>query len=56
VECRMEEHRGRQRRVCWLTPVGEESFRAAARVWQKMLPRVEETVAQALNEVVSRGT
>lgn len=48
VECRMEERRGRQRRVCWLTPLGEESFRAAARVWQKMLPRVEETVAQAL--------
>jgi SAM-dependent methyltransferase/DNA-binding PadR family transcriptional regulator len=48
IECRMEEHRGRQRRVCWLTPLGEESFRAAARVWQKMLPRVEETVTQAL--------
>jgi arsenite methyltransferase len=49
MECRMEERRGRQRRVCWLTPLGEESFRAAARVWQKMLPRVEETVAQALS-------
>jgi PadR family transcriptional regulator PadR len=55
VECRMEEHRGRQRRVCWLTPSGEESFRAAARVWQKMLPKVEETVAQALGEVVGSG-
>jgi DNA-binding PadR family transcriptional regulator len=50
VECRMEEHRGRRRRVCWLTPSGEESFRAAARVWQKMLPQVEATVAQALAE------
>ena len=56
VECRMEEHRGRQRRVCWLTPLGEESFRAAARVWQKMLPKVEETVAQALGEAVGSST
>jgi hypothetical protein len=27
-----------------LTPTGEESFRAAGRVWRKMLPRIEETV------------
>ena len=52
VECRMEEHRGRQRRVCWLSASGEESFRAAARVWQKMLPKVEETVEQGLSGVV----
>ena len=51
VECRMEEHRGRQRRVCWLTSLGEESFRAAARVWEKMLPQVRNTVDQALVEV-----
>lgn len=48
LECRMEQHGGRQRRVCWLTPTGEESFRAAARVWQKMLPIIEESVVQAL--------
>ena len=48
VECRMEEHRGRQRRVCWLTADGREALRAAGRVWEKMLPRVQETVAQAL--------
>ena len=48
VEWRMEEHRGRTRRVCWLTPTGEESFRAAARVWEKMLPKVHESVAQAI--------
>jgi SAM-dependent methyltransferase/DNA-binding PadR family transcriptional regulator len=48
VECRMEEHRGRQRRVCWLTADGREALRAAARVWEKMLPRVQETVAQAM--------
>ncbi len=55
VEYRMEEHRGRQRRVCWLSPSGEESFRAAARVWQKMLPKVEETVEQALSRVTAGG-
>ena len=48
LECRTEHHGARQRRVCWLTPAGEESFRAAARVWQKMLPLIEESVAQAL--------
>jgi len=48
VECRTEEHQGRKRRVCWLTPVGEESFRAAARVWQRTLPAVGEAVDQAL--------
>ena len=26
VESRMEEHQGRRRRVCWLTPSGEEAF------------------------------
>ena len=39
VECRTEEHQGRKRRVCWLTPVGEESFRAAARVWEENASR-----------------
>jgi DNA-binding PadR family transcriptional regulator len=48
VDCRMEEHQGRQRRVCWLTDTGEEAFRAAARVWQRMIPTVEDCVAQAL--------
>jgi DNA-binding PadR family transcriptional regulator len=48
VVCRMEEHQGRQRRVCWLTPSGEAAFQAAARVWEKMLPKVQESVVQAL--------
>ena len=48
VECRMEEHNGRQRKVCWLTPSGEEAFRAAARVWDRMLPQVQNCVDQAL--------
>ena len=50
VDCRMEEHQGRQRRVCWLTPTGEEAFRAAARVWQQMLPKVEDCIDLALPE------
>lgn len=49
MECRREKQdRGHARRVCRLTPAGEESFRAAARVWAKMLPKVQESVAQAL--------
>ena len=48
VDCRIEEHQGRQRRVCWLTEIGEEAFRAAARVWQRMLPTVEDCIEQAL--------
>jgi DNA-binding PadR family transcriptional regulator len=57
VDCRLEEHRGRQRRVCWLTPTGVESFRAAGRVWRKMLPRIEETVELTLknNQEVDHG-
>ena len=49
VVCRMEEHQGRQRRVCWLTEEGQAAFRAAGLVWQKMLPTVEDTIEQALS-------
>ena len=55
VECRTEEHQGRKRRVCWLTSSGEESFRAAARVWEKMLPKIEGSIAQALAKPVAAG-
>ena len=48
VDYRMEEHRGRTRRVCWLTPAGDEAFKAAARVWERMLPAIQRTVTQAL--------
>ncbi len=48
VVYRMDEHLWRERRGCLLTDEGREAFRAAGRVWQKMLPTVEETVAQAL--------
>ena len=50
VDCRMEEHQGRQRRVCWLTDSGKEAFRAAARVWKHMLPTVEDCIDMALGE------
>ena len=48
VESRMEEHQGRQRRVCWLTPAGEAAFRSAGRVWERMLPAIQGCVDQAL--------
>ena len=48
VESRMEEHQGRRRRVCWLTSAGEEAFQSAARVWERMLPTVQDCVVQAL--------
>ena len=52
---RNEEHQGRNRRVCWLTPIGREAFKAAARVWRKMLPTVEHTVGQALDPAPNSG-
>ncbi len=48
VESRMEEHQGRPRRVCWLTPAGEQAFRSAAKVWERMLPAIEECIDLAL--------
>ena len=48
VDCRMEEHQGRQRRVFWLTGAGEEAFRAAARVWPGMHPPAQDCIEQAL--------
>ena len=48
VVCREEEHQGRKRRVCWLTPTGQEAFRAAARVWEKLLPTLNGAIAQAM--------
>ena len=50
VECQIEMHNGRRRRVCWLSPTGEESFQAGARVWEKMLPRIQVLITQALAE------
>ena len=52
VACRTEQHLGRQRRICWLTPAGWASYKAAARVWEKVLPRIRESVEQALAEPV----
>ena len=47
LNCRTEEHQGRQRRVCWLSSTGLASYQAAARVWEKVLPRLTESVEQA---------
>lgn len=49
LKSRTEEHQGRRRRICWLTPAGEEAFRSAARVWERMLPAVQDCVALALS-------
>ena len=54
VESRMEEHHGRRRRVCWLTAQGEEAFQCAARVWERMLPVVQDGLAYALHSETSR--
>lgn len=54
AESRMEEHHGRRRRVCWLTPMGKEAFRCAARVWERMLPVVQDCLAHALSPETSR--
>ena len=51
VDGQTEEHQGRRRRVCWLTPAGEVAFQSAARVWERMLPAVQDCVAQALYPV-----
>ncbi len=49
LECRLESQGGRRRRVCWLTPSGEQAVQAAARVWEKMLPKVQQSVEQAFS-------
>ena len=57
VASRTELHQGRERRICWLTPMGQASYQAAARVWMKVLPRIGEAVEQALaSPVLSTGT
>ena len=48
VESRIEEHQGRRRRVCWLTPSGYDAFQSAGKVWERMLPAIQDCVAQAL--------
>ena len=50
IECQEETYGRRLRRVCRLTPEGLKAFQAAGRVWQKMLPQVQKTVAQALSQ------
>jgi DNA-binding PadR family transcriptional regulator len=48
VECIEESTGGRVRKVCHLTPRGEEALAAGARTWQKLLPSLERTVQQII--------
>ena len=56
LKSRTEEHQGRRRRICWLTPAGEEAFQSAARVWERMLPAVQDCVALALSSEKETST
>jgi len=47
ILCVTETHAGRERRVCSMAPLGVEAFRAAGRVWRKMLPQVQETIERS---------
>ena len=48
VECVEQATGGRTRKVCNLTPRGEEALAAGARTWQKILPSLERTVQQII--------
>ena len=54
VACATETHGGRQRRVCSLTDAGFEAFRAAGRVWEKMLPTLNGAIAQAMERPTNK--
>ena len=56
VDSRVEEHQGRRRRVCWLTPEGLEAFESAGKVWERMLPAIQDCIDLALRSAPSRGT
>ncbi|MCI0439894.1 MAG: PadR family transcriptional regulator [Chloroflexi bacterium] len=44
VECVSEIVGGRTRKVCHLTPRGEEAYRTASRVWASVLPYLAQSV------------
>jgi DNA-binding PadR family transcriptional regulator len=48
LECVEESTGGRTRKVCILTPKGEDALAAGARTWQKVLPSLERTVQQII--------
>jgi PadR family transcriptional regulator PadR len=47
VECREESQGARQRKVCRLTPKGEEAYRAAGQAWGRVLPYLKEAARAA---------
>ena len=50
IRCVTEVTGGRTRKVCHLTPNGEEAYRTAARVWAGVLPYLQSSVEQASPE------
>ena len=48
LECVEESPGGRTRKICLLTPRGEEALAAGARTWQKILPSLERTVQKII--------
>ena len=47
IACDVETGGTRDRKVCSLTPKGEEAYRAAAGAWAKMLPWLQQCVTSA---------
>jgi DNA-binding PadR family transcriptional regulator len=48
IECRVESQGQRQRKVCELTDRGRAAYRAAAEVWDAVLPGLREAVEAGL--------
>jgi len=48
VVCRVESQGGRQRKVCELTERGRQAYRAAAEVWDAVLPGLREAIERGL--------
>jgi len=47
IECASETVGGRNRKVCRLTPRGEDAYHTAARVWAGVLPYLQQSVVEA---------
>lgn len=54
IVCRTEVQGGRQRKVCELTDRGREAYRAAAEVWNAVLPALREATEAGLNIQIER--
>ena len=54
ITCRAEQVGGRRRKVCSLTPRGDEAYRAAARVWGRLLPGIHEAITRGNSESCGR--